>query len=62
MFTFGHIGVLQGYLLIVAHFYIFLTVVGTFLMTDFLFCDLLLGNVFSGIITIVCINDNIIEI
>ena len=35
---------------------------GTFLITDFLFCDLLLGNVFSGIITIVCINNNINEI
>ena len=62
MFTFGYIGVLQGYLLIVADFYIFLTVFGTFLITDFLFCDLLLGNVFSVIITIICINNNINKI
>ena len=62
MFTFGYIGVLQGHLLIVANFYIFLTVFGTFLITDFLFCDFLLVNVFSGIITIICINNNINEI
>ena len=62
MFTFGYIGVLQGHLLIVANFYIFLTVFGTFLITNFLFCDFLLGNVFSGIITIICINNNINEI
>ena len=34
-----YIGALQGHLLIVAHFYIFLTVFGTFLITDYLFCD-----------------------
>ena len=47
MFTFVYIGVLQGHILIVAHFYIFLMVFGTFLITDYLFCDLLLGSVFS---------------
>ena len=35
--TFVYTGVLQGHLLIVAHFYIFLTVFGTFLKTDDLF-------------------------
>ena len=53
--------VLQGHLLIVAHFYIFLTVIGTFLITDYLFCDLLLGSVFPRIITIICINNKINE-
>ena len=61
MFTFVYIGVLQGHLLIVAHFYIFLTVFGTFLITDYLFCDLLLGSVFPRIITIICINNKINE-
>ena len=46
VFTFVYIGVLQGHLLIVANFYIFLTVFGTFLITDYLFCDLLLVSVF----------------
>ena len=55
------IGVLQGNLLIVAHFYIFLTVFGTFLITDYLFCDLLLGSDFPPIITIICINNKINE-
>ena len=35
-----YIGVLQGHLLIVAHFYIFLTVFGTFIIIDYPFCDL----------------------
>ena len=61
MFTFVYKGVLQGYLLIVAHFYIFLTVVGTVLILDYLFCDLLLGIVFPRIITILCINNKINE-
>ena len=61
MFTFVYIGVLQGHLLIVAHFYIFLAVFGTFLITDYLFCDLLLGSVFPRIITIICINSKINE-
>ena len=46
VFTFVYIGVLQGHLLIVGHFYIFLTVFSTFLITDYLFYDLLLGSVF----------------
>ena len=61
VFTFVYIGVPQGHQLIVAHFYIFLTVFGTFLITDFLFCDLLLGSVFPRIITIICINNKINE-
>ena len=61
VFTFVYIGVLQGHLLIGAHFYIFLTVFGTFLITDYLFCDLLLGSVFPRIITIICINNKINE-
>ena len=40
------IGVLQGHLLIVAHFYIFLTVFGSFLTTGNVIRDLLLGSVF----------------
>ena len=61
MFTFGYIlvGVLQGHLLIVAYFYIFLTVFGSFLTTGYLFRDLLLGSVFPHIITIICINKKI---
>ena len=59
MFTFGYIGVLQGHLLIVAHFYIFLTVFDSFLTTDYLFRDLLLGSVLPHIITIFCINRKI---
>ena len=59
MFTFGYIGLLQGHLLIVAHFYIFLTVLGSFLTTGYLFRELLLGSVFSHIITIICINKKI---
>ena len=58
---FVYIGVLQGHLLIVTHFYIFLTVFGTFLITDYLFCDLLLGSVFPRKITIICINNKINE-
>ena len=45
-----------GHLLIVAHFYIFLTVFGSILTTGYLFRDLLLGSVFPHIITIICIN------
>ena len=59
MFAFVYIGVLQGHLRIVAHFYIFPTVFGTFLITDYLFCDLLLGSDFPRIITIICINNKI---
>ena len=59
MFTFEYIGVLQGYLLIVAHFYIFLMVFGSFLNTGYLFRDLLLGSVFPHIITIICISKKI---
>ena len=59
MFTFGYIGVLQGHLLIVAHFYIFLTGFGSFLTTGYLLRDLLLGSVFPHTITIICINKKI---
>ena len=59
VFTFGYIGVLHGHLLIVAHLYIFLTVLGSFLTTGYLFRDLLLGSVFSHIISIICINKKI---
>ena len=34
---------------------------GTFLITNYLFCDLLLGSVFPRIITIICINNKINE-
>ena len=34
---------------------------GTFLITDYLFCDLLLSSVFPYIITIICINKKINE-
>ena len=61
MFTFVYIGVMQGHLLIVAHFYIFLTVLGTFLITDYLFCEVLFGSVFPRKITIICINNKINE-
>ena len=59
MFTFGYIGVLQGHLLIVANFYIFLTVFGSFLTIGYLFRDLLFGSVFQHIITIICISKKI---
>ena len=61
MFTFGYtcIGVLQGHLLIVAHFYIFLTVFFSFLATGYLISDLLLGSVFPHSITIICIKKKI---
>ena len=59
VFTFGYIGVLQGHLLIVANFYIFLTVFGSFLTTGYHFRNLLLGSVFPHIITIICISKKI---
>ena len=59
MFTFGYVGVLKGHLLIVAYFYIFLTVFGSFLSTGYLFRDLLLGSVFPHVITIICIKKKI---
>ena len=56
-----YLRIYKWHLLIVAHFYIFLTVFGTFLITDYLFCDLLLGSVFPRKITIICTNNKINE-
>ena len=46
-FTFRYKGVLQGHLLFCCSFLHFLTGFGTFLITEYLFCDLLFGSVFS---------------
>ena len=44
-FTIRYYGVLQGHLLSCFSFLHFLAVFGSFLTTDYLFCDLLLGSV-----------------
>ena len=61
-FTFRYKGLLQGHLLFCCSFLHFLTVLGTFLIPDNLFCDLLLGSVLPRIISIICINNKINEI
>ena len=59
MFTFGYIGFTAGTSPDCCSFLHFLTVLGSFLTTGYLFRDLLLGSVFPHIITIICINKKI---